>query len=234
LIPGVFFVSSFFLLLSFSFNDREIVALSGAHTLGRAHAARSGYDGPWTTKPLRFDNEYYTNLLHRTWRLREWEGPLQFEDEESGTLMMLPSDMALVDDAAMRGVVAEYAEDQELFFKDFALAYAKLLCLGCPEECNPLRAGAAPPGTVALSPAEQQAALFREQAMHGSVYAAKKLLAPGQPPCDVHALEATSGRNALHKSCFWGHADMTKFLLSGCKLRPDVADCYGDTPLHDV
>jgi len=168
------------------------------------------------------------------WKLREWEGPLQFEDEESGTLMMLPSDLALTDDAAMRAVVVEYAEDQELFFQDFALAYAKLLCLGCPEECNPLRAGAAPPGTVALSPAEQQAALFREQAMHGSVYAAKKLLAPAQPPCDVHALEATSGRNALHKAAFWGHNDMTKFLLSECKLRPDVADCYGDTPLHDA
>lgn len=28
-----------------SFNDQEIVALSGAHTLGRCHLARSGYDG---------------------------------------------------------------------------------------------------------------------------------------------------------------------------------------------
>jgi hypothetical protein len=49
---------------------------------------------PWTTKPLQFDNEYFVNLLHRTWKLREWDGPLQFEDEESGTLMMLPSDLA--------------------------------------------------------------------------------------------------------------------------------------------
>lgn len=30
------------------FNDREIVALSGAHTLGECHANRSGYVGPWT------------------------------------------------------------------------------------------------------------------------------------------------------------------------------------------
>ena len=30
------------------FNDREIVALIGAHTLGSCHKDRSGYDGPWT------------------------------------------------------------------------------------------------------------------------------------------------------------------------------------------
>lgn len=39
------------------FDDREIVALSGAHTLGRCHLSRSGFDGPWTTNPLKFDNE---------------------------------------------------------------------------------------------------------------------------------------------------------------------------------
>ena len=31
------------------FNDREIVALIGAHTLGFCHTDRSGYLGPWTT-----------------------------------------------------------------------------------------------------------------------------------------------------------------------------------------
>ena len=41
------------------FNDREIVALSGAHTLGRCHVTRSGFDGPWTNNPLKFDNNYF-------------------------------------------------------------------------------------------------------------------------------------------------------------------------------
>ena len=34
------------------FNDQEIVALSGAHTLGRCHTDRSGFDGPWTNGAL--------------------------------------------------------------------------------------------------------------------------------------------------------------------------------------
>jgi len=37
------------------FNDAEIVVLSGAHTLGRAHKDRSGFDGAWTANPLVFD-----------------------------------------------------------------------------------------------------------------------------------------------------------------------------------
>lgn len=35
------------------FDDRGIVCLSGAHTLGRCHIARSGFDGPWTHHPLK-------------------------------------------------------------------------------------------------------------------------------------------------------------------------------------
>jgi catalase (peroxidase I) len=49
------------------FNDREIVALSGAHTVGQAHTDRSGYEGPWTPASTKFDNTYYTTLLETDW-----------------------------------------------------------------------------------------------------------------------------------------------------------------------
>jgi hypothetical protein len=52
------------------FDDKDIVALSGAHTLGSCHRLRSGFDGPWTHNPLKFDNEYFKNLLELEWTVR--------------------------------------------------------------------------------------------------------------------------------------------------------------------
>lgn len=41
-------------------DDHQIVALMGAHTVGFAHRAASGFFGPWTTQPFLFSNEYFT------------------------------------------------------------------------------------------------------------------------------------------------------------------------------
>ncbi|KAL3901292.1 MAG: hypothetical protein SGCHY_000709 [Lobulomycetales sp.] len=111
------------------FDDREIVALSGAHSLGRCHADRSGFSGPWTHNPTRFSNQYFTLLCGITWKEKQWQGPRQFTNE-SGSLMMLPTDLALIHDPSFKKHVAAYAKDQKLFFKDFAAAFAKLLDLG--------------------------------------------------------------------------------------------------------
>ena len=113
------------------FDDKEIVALSGAHTLGRCHADRSGFVGPWTNAPTTFSNLYFQELTGNAWRKKRWSGPLQYEDK-SGQLMMLPTDMALVWDKRFKPHVAAYAADEELFFRDFAAAFGKLLALGVP------------------------------------------------------------------------------------------------------
>ncbi|KAJ3349765.1 heme peroxidase [Entophlyctis luteolus] len=111
------------------FNDRDIVALSGAHSLGRCHTDRSGYTGPWTFSPTRFSNQYFRLLVNETWTKKEWNGPLQYEDSTK-ELMMLPTDLALVHDSKFKPIVEEYAANKELFFKDFASAFGKLLELG--------------------------------------------------------------------------------------------------------
>ncbi|RAL44452.1 hypothetical protein DM860_011729 [Cuscuta australis] len=111
-------------------NDKEIVALSGAHTLGRSRPDRSGWgkpetkytkDGPgapggqsWTAQWLKFDNSYFKDMKEK-------------RDED---LLVLPTDAALFEDPSFKVYAEKYAEDQEAFFNDYAQAHAKLSNLG--------------------------------------------------------------------------------------------------------
>ncbi|XP_073038679.1 L-ascorbate peroxidase 3-like [Primulina eburnea] len=101
-------------------SDVDIVALSGGHTLGRAHRERSGFEGPWTKDPLKFDNSYFVELLKG----------------ESEGLLKLPSDKALVHDPKFKSYVTLYAKDEEAFFRDYARSHKKLSELGfTPPSC---------------------------------------------------------------------------------------------------
>ncbi|KAF5960910.1 hypothetical protein HYC85_002119 [Camellia sinensis] len=95
-------------------SDKDIVVLSGAHTLGRAHPERSGFEGPWTKNPLKFDNSYFVELLKG----------------ESEGLLKLPTDKVLVEDPKFRPYVELYKQDEEAFFADYAASHKKLSELG--------------------------------------------------------------------------------------------------------
>ncbi|GBG67404.1 hypothetical protein CBR_g540 [Chara braunii] len=112
-------------------NDKDIVALSGAHTIGRSRPDRSGFgkestkytkDGPgapggqsWTPEWLVFDNSYFKEVKAK-------------RDED---LLVLPTDAALFEDEGFKAYAEKYAEDQEAFFRDYAESHAKLSELGC-------------------------------------------------------------------------------------------------------
>jgi len=201
------------------FNDQEIVALSGAHTLGRCHLVRSGFDGPWTRNPLKFDNGFFKNLIFMEWRPRKWDGPLQYEDVLTGELMMLPTDLCLKTDPQFRPFAESYAKDEALFFRDFADAFNKLLTLGVPAKPK-----------VLPSEREHAGLEFLEAAMHGSLSVVKKF----SKVADVHVVEKSSGRTALHKAAFWGHDGTVAFLVNELRLDVNARDFNGDTPLHDA
>ena len=87
------------------FDDQEIVALSGAHNLGKCHYQDSGYDGVWSETPWKFDNSYFNILVQPLAMTRDDEpdwtpvtlpnGKIQYEDPNH-VYIMLPSDLALL------------------------------------------------------------------------------------------------------------------------------------------
>eukprot|EP00798_Chlamydomonas_sp_ICE-L_P010554 gene10554-12206_t len=120
-------------------DDKEIVALSGGHTLGRARPDRSGWgkaetkytkDGPgnpggqsWTPDWLVFNNSYFTVM--------------KAQNEED--LLVLPTDAAIFADEAFKPYAEKYAADEAAFFADYSAAHLKLSELGVEwEEGGPV------------------------------------------------------------------------------------------------
>ncbi|CEP64460.1 cytochrome-c peroxidase LALA0_S11e04676g [Lachancea lanzarotensis] len=118
------YVRNFFARMKFS--DREVVALMGAHALGKTHLKNSGFEGPWGAATNSFSNEFYNNLLNEQWKLESNDAGNKQYNSKSG-FMMLPTDMALVQDPKYKKIVQEYAKNQDVFFSDFAKVFTKLI-----------------------------------------------------------------------------------------------------------
>lgn len=121
------------------FTDKEMTVLIGVgHSIGRCHTSNSGYDGPWTFSPTMVSNDFFKLLLSEDWKERKWNGPRQYQDEGSHSLMMLPADMALKRDGNFLKYVKEYAADEEKCMQDFSAAFTKLLERGIKFDVEPM------------------------------------------------------------------------------------------------
>ncbi|KAI9256958.1 cytochrome c peroxidase Ccp1 [Sporodiniella umbellata] len=115
------------------FNDQEIVALTGAHVLGRCHLERSGFDGPWQEAPTMFSNAYFSVIAERDWVKKSLpDGGWQWSDKANPDVMMLPIEITMYEDEKLKPYYKKYAKDQDLFYKDFANSFKKLIELGVP------------------------------------------------------------------------------------------------------
>eukprot|EP00467_Chlorarachnion_reptans_P019345 CAMPEP_0114516858 /NCGR_PEP_ID=MMETSP0109-20121206/17567_1 /TAXON_ID=29199 /ORGANISM="Chlorarachnion reptans, Strain CCCM449" /LENGTH=358 /DNA_ID=CAMNT_0001697305 /DNA_START=76 /DNA_END=1152 /DNA_ORIENTATION=- len=110
------------------FSDKDIVVLSGAHTVGKCHADRSGFDGAWTEMPLQWDNAYFKNLLSKDYKSETTaQGNPQYRD---GDVIALETDLALTTDPEFRKYTELFANDLGEFNKAYAETYQKLQELG--------------------------------------------------------------------------------------------------------
>jgi len=129
------------------FTDQEIVALSGAHTLGRAFKERSGTvdEGygeanacPFTKSvglcPVRHDGKAGVGMPGGKSWTKAW---LKFDNsyykeyaENNKDLLWLPTDRALHEDPEFKKTFVLYKDDQAAFFEGYSAAHKKLSELG--------------------------------------------------------------------------------------------------------
>lgn len=130
------------------FNDKEIVCLSGAHTLGRAFAERSGtvsegYGDKKATKFTKSDNIARNDGKSgvgmsggRSWTTdwlafdSQYFNFSEYDDETRKQLLQLSTDKIIFVDPSFRKYTQLYAKDRNQWFEDYVNAHKRLSELG--------------------------------------------------------------------------------------------------------
>jgi len=92
----------------------------------------SGFEGPFTTQPTQWDNEFFKLLVDLEWERftgpgghQQWRVKNATESNQQG-LLRLTSDVALIHDDAYKALVHEFANDLEALGKAFSDAWFRL------------------------------------------------------------------------------------------------------------
>jgi len=120
-----------------------------------ADSFTSGFEGPWTSNPTMWDNDYFKNLVdydwevhqgpagHMQWRIKDearrkkWNALAPGPQGGVQKIMMLTSDIALKRDDKYWPIVQEFATDQAALDKAFAAAWHKLTTRAFGTQTNP-------------------------------------------------------------------------------------------------
>jgi L-ascorbate peroxidase len=96
------------------FSRREFTTLMGSHTLGFATMEVSGPQGRWTQNPHVFDNSYFKEVLLG----------------DRSKYLRTKAEILLGTDPELRSYCEEFAQDQNLWFLEYAAAHVKMSELG--------------------------------------------------------------------------------------------------------
>eukprot|EP01061_Rhynchopus_euleeides_P034719 TRINITY_DN585_c1_g3_i2.p1 TRINITY_DN585_c1_g3~~TRINITY_DN585_c1_g3_i2.p1 ORF type:complete len:407 (+),score=177.06 TRINITY_DN585_c1_g3_i2:52-1272(+) len=144
-------------------DSETVALIGGGHAFGRTHGAcpqgagdspkdaplnpwpgkcgtgkgmdtyTSGINGPWTTDPFKWDNEYYAllNTWGGSYKTAKGSGDkYQWSIEQKPDLMMMTTDVALVYDDVYKTLVHDFATDINKLEAAFAPAWEKLTTNG--------------------------------------------------------------------------------------------------------
>lgn len=92
----------------------------------------SGFEGAWTTRPTRWDNEFFVLLREQDWEKHvgpggHWQWKPKTADNRISSLMRLTSDIALLHDDQYSNLVHEFADHPHKFDKAFDEAWSELI-----------------------------------------------------------------------------------------------------------
>ncbi len=91
-------------------SPEEFVALMGSFTIGFAGEEKKGAHTRWCMNPYVFDNAYFQELMLR----------------DQSKYFKTEADLKLMQNASLKNWVEAYAQDEELFFKNYATAHVKV------------------------------------------------------------------------------------------------------------
>lgn len=127
--------------------QETVVLIGGGHTLGRAHGncaskpgpdckgvntSTAGYEGPWTRTPSKWNYDFFDAILNEDWvASKSPDGEDQWNtaspNSKYAKTFKLTSDLSLAVDPIYRAWAVHYQKNPDLFDKDYADAWYKLV-----------------------------------------------------------------------------------------------------------